>query len=108
MSEQYHSVEASDVLESLGSSEQGLTEEEARKRLEELGFNELEKGEGVTALEVFARQFQSFLIALLIFASVLSFLLGETTDAIIISSIVVLNALLALHRSPEPRRHWLH
>ena len=94
MSEEYHSVEASVVLESLGSSEQGLTEEEARKRLEVLGFNELVKGKGVTALEVFARQFQSFLIALLIFASVISFLLGETTDAIIISSIVVLNALL--------------
>jgi len=94
MSEGYHSINALQVLESLGSSEQGLTQEEARARLEQYGFNELRKTKRTTAFEIFARQFKSFLVAILIFASLVSFLLGEMTDAIIISVIIVLNALL--------------
>jgi len=94
MSEHYHSVEALEVLKSFRSSEDGITEQEARKRLQEFGFNELKKVRRATALGIFARQFQSFLIVILIFASVISFLLGEMTDAIVISSIIVLNATL--------------
>ncbi len=94
MSEDYHSLEALEVLESFKSSERGLTEEQAQNRLEDFGFNELSKERKVTAVEIFARQFKSFLIVILIFASAISFLLGEITDAAVISSILVLNAIL--------------
>jgi Ca2+-transporting ATPase len=94
MGENCHSLTALEVLKSVSSSEQGLTEQEARNRLEEVGFNELKKKRGDTALEIFVRQFQSFLVAILIFASAISFLLGEMTDAIIISAIIILNAIL--------------
>ena len=94
MSEHHHSVEALEVLRSLKSSEKGLTQEEAEKRLQEFGLNELRKERRITALEVFANQFRSFLIVILIFASVISFLLGEVTDGIAISAILLLNAIL--------------
>ena len=94
MSEHYHSIEALEVLRSLKSTEKGLTEEEAKKRLQELGFNELRKERRITAVEILARQFKSFLIVILIFASAISLAVGETTDATIISSIIVLNAIL--------------
>lgn len=94
MGENYHSLTALEVLKSVSSSEQGLTEQEARNRLKEAGFNELKKKRRDTALEIFVRQFQSFLVAILIFASAISFLLGEMTDAIIISAIIILNAIL--------------
>ena len=94
MNQDAHSIKALEVLESLGSSETGLTEEEAQHRLSTFGFNELRKERKITALEVFANQFKSFLVLILIAASAISFALGETTDAIIISSIIVLNAIL--------------
>jgi Ca2+-transporting ATPase len=94
MSQHHHSVEAEEVLRSLRSSEKGLTQEEAEKRLQEFGFNELRKERAITALEVFANQFKSFLIVILIFASVISFLLGEVADGIAISVVLVLNAIL--------------
>lgn len=94
MSEHHHSVEALQVLRSLKSSEKGLTQEEAEKRLLEFGSNELRKERRITALEVFANQFKSFLIVILIFASAISFLLGEVTDGIAISAVLVLNAVL--------------
>ncbi|MFQ5987318.1 MAG: calcium-translocating P-type ATPase, SERCA-type [Dehalococcoidia bacterium] len=94
MSENYHSFEALEVLKSFKSSEKGLTEEEAKNRLKKFGFNELRKERRITALEIFASQFKSFLIIILIFASIISFLLGEITDATVISSIIVLNAIL--------------
>jgi Ca2+-transporting ATPase len=94
MSKHHHSVEALEVLRSLKSSEKGLTQEETEKRLQEFGFNELRKERRITALEVFANQFKSFLIMILIFASAISFVLGEVTDGIAISAILVLNAIL--------------
>ena len=94
MRSHYHNVEALEVLGSLGSRETGLTDDEAKRRLQEHGPNELKTEKRTTALKVFARQFQSFLVLILVFASVISFLLGETTDAIVIGLIVVLNAVL--------------
>ena len=94
MNKDYHGSEALNALDWLRSSEKGLSEEDAKSRLGEYGSNELRRERRITPLEVFARQFKSFLIITLIFASAISFLLGETTDAIIISSIVFLNALL--------------
>ena len=94
MENQHHSIEALEALRSLASSEMGLADEEAQKRLLEFGFNELKEEKGTTALAVLLRQFQSFLVLILIFASVVSFVLGETTDAIVIALIVVLNAVL--------------
>jgi Ca2+-transporting ATPase len=94
MSKPYHSVEALDVLQSLRSSQAGLTEQEAKDRLKEVGFNELRKETRITALQIFVNQFRSFLIVILIAASVISLLLGEKTDAIVIGLILVLNAIL--------------
>jgi Ca2+-transporting ATPase len=81
-------------LDALETSETGLTEEEARRRLQEFGPNELKEARRTTPLEILARQFTSLLVVILLAAAVISFLLHEPTDAIIIASIVVLNAVL--------------
>ena len=94
MSEHYHSVESRAVLEALGVPETGLTEQEAKERLQKFGFNELRRARRSTPVEIFFRQFKSWLIVILIAASAISFVLGETTDAVIIASIVILNAVL--------------
>jgi Ca2+-transporting ATPase len=90
----YHAVEPQQALRMLESSEKGLTSEEALRRLEEFGLNELREEKGTSALEVFVNQFRSFLVLILVTAAAISFAVGETTDAVIIAAIVILNGIL--------------
>jgi Ca2+-transporting ATPase len=94
MSALHHAIEAQQALQSLRSSEHGLSEQEAQSRLEEFGLNELRKERRITPLEIFVNQFKSFLIVILIFAAGISFALGEIADALVISFILILNAVL--------------
>ena len=90
----YYNRNVSDVIKALGSSENGLTQVEAEKRLKEFGYNELDEGEKVSALEIFFSQFKNALIILLILAGALSLFLGEMIESTAIFSIVLLNTLL--------------
>ncbi len=90
----WHSIGTEEVFKELGSNINGLTEEEAKKRLEKFSYNELVKGKKITALEIFLSQFKNFLIILLIFATIMSLFLGEIIEAIAMFSIVLLSAIL--------------
>ncbi len=81
------------VLHALNTSELGLTQEEAAKRLEEHGLNELKKKSRKTKLEIFFSQFTNFLVLLLLVAAGVSLALGEIVDAVFILLIVVINAI---------------
>jgi len=76
--------------------ENGLTAEEAKKRLKKYGYNELATKEGPTIWERFLEQFKDFLVLILIAASIVSIIVGEVTDSIVILIIVVLNAILGV------------
>lgn len=85
----WHNLEVAETLQSLDSSRQGLTQEEARRRLAQFGPNELlEKGK-ISAWAIFLQQFKSVLIIILLVAVALSATLGEVVDAIIIGVIVL-------------------
>ena len=76
------------------SQKEGLTSQEAQRRLNSYGLNSLKppaRGKGIT---LFISQFKSPLILLLIGAALLSFFLGGYTDTLIIFSIVFLSGLL--------------
>ena len=75
------------VLSSLGSSLDGLTSDEAGKRLGEYGRNELDEGEKRTLLAKFLDQFKDLMIIILIGAAILTVITEGShglTDAIII------------------------
>ena len=91
----WHSIEAPEVLKELNTDPRhGLTEDEAKRRLETYGYNELKKEEGVSPLTLFFNQFKNILILILLIAIVLSALVGEVVDAAIIGVIVVFCAVL--------------
>ena len=90
----YYNINISEAIKSLKSSENGLTKHEVKKRLEEFGYNELQKEKKLTALTIFLDQFKNALILLLIFAGFLSLFLGERIESIAIFGIVLLNAIL--------------
>ncbi|MEM2356180.1 MAG: cation-transporting P-type ATPase, partial [Candidatus Bathyarchaeia archaeon] len=81
MSEHWHSLNIEEVLKRLNSSINGLTEEEAKKRLMQYGFNELEKPKKISPLKILGEQFTNILIIILLAATVLSFIVGEIIDA---------------------------
>ncbi len=81
-------------FEQLQSSEQGLTGEEARKRLDTYGPNDTTGTKHVSGLVQFLRLFLNPLILVLIIASLISAILGDPVDASIIFVIVLLSNIL--------------
>ena len=79
-----------DVLASLGTGPNGLTSEEAHKRLQQYGPNAL-RSHGARPWSVFVRQLRNPLLILLLAAATVSGLTGEGTDAVIIAVIVSLS-----------------
>ncbi|MDD3246736.1 MAG: cation-translocating P-type ATPase [Methanosarcina sp.] len=90
----YYDQEISSVFEELGTSEEGLSSDESEKRLGEYGKNELKEKEKISIFRLFLSQFKSILIFILIVASIISALLGEAIDAIVILFTVFLAGVL--------------
>ena len=74
----------------------GLTEAEAQSRLAEYGANELVERRLKSPLSILWEQITNPLVLLLIFAAVVSAILGKADSVIAISAIVVLNAVLGV------------
>jgi Ca2+-transporting ATPase len=83
------------VLSHFKSTFDGLNEQEATSRLVSYGRNELKSTLKASALAIFAKQFISPLILILIAATAVAAFLGETLDAVIIIVIVMLAAVVS-------------
>lgn len=90
----WHCKEVDEILQSLNSSEQGLTTEEARERLISCGPNTIKQVKKRTILQMVFDQFKDFMILVLIAAAVVSGIIGEPKDTIAILVIVILNAVI--------------
>ena len=92
---QWHSTQVDSVLEQLGTDpRQGLTAEEAGRRLQVHGHNELKKETKTSPFILFINQFKNTLIIILAVATILSAVIGDLLDAGIILAIIVFCALL--------------
>lgn len=85
-----------DVIKKLNSSIDGLTKEEASIRLEKYGLNEIERTKQKTILEMIIEQLKDKMILILLLASILSFLLGEYAEGVVILIIIFINALISI------------
>ena len=74
----------------------GLSEEEAARKLKESGPNKLKGSKRVSIIQRLFAQINNALIYVLIIASLISGILGEITDAIIIGIVVVINAVVGV------------
>jgi len=90
----WHLKDVKEIIEQTRSSHDGLSSEEAARRLEEYGPNELIEKKKKPPLMIFLDQFKDFMILVLITASVISGFIGEVSDTIAIIVIVVLNAVI--------------
>ena len=83
------------------NAENGLTAEEAKKRQEESGLNELKAKKKKSLFVKFLEQFKDFMIIILIISAIISGVVGVAqgegfTDTIIILVVVVVNAIIGV------------
>jgi len=95
--EAWHTQPVETVLERLATHrERGLTTAEAQTRLAQYGYNELREKPPTPFWRLILDQLKEFVVLLLIGASLISLLLGETVDAVAIIAIVVLNTVIGV------------
>ncbi len=96
-SEAWHSETVETIARKLATHlERGLTPEEAAERLRQHGPNELREAPRPPFWKLVLEQFRSFVVLILLAASLVSALLGEWVDAGVIMAIVVLNTVIGV------------
>ena len=94
-----------DVLQEFRISlDAGLNTEQVSENQKKYGLNQLKEANKKTFLSKVADQFKDFLILILLAASVVSFSIGEKTDAMIIVAIVIINAMLGLYQEGKAEK----
>ncbi len=96
--EPWHARPLSEVFAALQASERGLTESEARARLERFGPNRLPEQEAPPLWKIALRQFYSPLIYILLFAAIVSVFLGDLKDAGFIAAVLAINAVIGAYQ----------
>jgi len=94
MTTEWYSKESKQVLTDLKTDSKGLSNEEAERRVTEFGYNELKETKRVTAFQIFLGQFKDVFVIMLLVATAISFIVGETVDALTIAVIVILNSVV--------------
>src|ERR1035437_2181151 len=90
----FWALSSDDALSQLGTGRNGLSPDEAQKRLLRFGANLLKPKSKTDTLTLLINQFRSPLVLILIFAAILAFFLGDSVNAGIILVIVVASGLL--------------
>ncbi len=90
----WHAMDLDDVLGRVDGTDEGLTDEQAHRRLAAVGPNALTAEEGASPVKLLARQVHNPLIYLLLGAAAISALAGKTIDAGVIVGVVALNTVL--------------
>ena len=85
---------AEKIFDKLRVTPDGLTSEEAARRLKRYGENRLREEEKISVWAIFLQQFQSVLVWLLIFAILVSLLLGDVLESVVIGFILVANSAI--------------
>lgn len=86
-----------EVLQEFGVNDKvGLSDAEAKRRLEQYGLNKLKGKPKKSILSLFLSQLKDMLIYVLIAAAVITMIIGEYTDSIIILLVIILNAAIGV------------
>ena len=96
--ENWYSKEIEHIYKSLEVDENGLSIEEAKKRLEKYGKNTLPKQKKDSVLKIFFSEFKDPIVLLLIVAIIASFAVGEIIDAVAIIFIVLVDVLMGTYQ----------
>lgn len=99
----FHHLTADETIQELNASSNGLSNEEAKKRLQQFGANELVEKKEKPWWILLLGQFTDFMILLLLIAAIVSGFIGDITDTIIIIVLVLINALIGFSQEYRAR-----
>ena len=101
--DEYWSLDPADVYSALGTSEKGLSSEEAARRLVQYGRNELPR-EGASWLKILLGQFNNPMQLILVGVAILSGFLGQPVQAEVILVIVFISAMFGFYNEYRASR----
>ena len=90
----WHRLSIPEVYELLGTGSQGLSSASAEERLIQHGLNELQEGKKKSIAGMLLSQFKDVMILILLAAAIISIIIGDLTDTLVILIIVLLNAFI--------------
>ena len=94
--EDYWSLNPDEVYERLGSSGNGLSEQEAQRRLNTYGRNELPH-KAFSVVPIIIRQFKNPIFAILIAAAIVAGFFAQPDQSISIISMIILSVVLGFY-----------
>ena len=97
----YYKQKYIESIETLKSNINGLSSDEAKKRLEEHGYNELKEGVKVPTWKLFLESFKDPLVIILLIAALVQIFLGEVVESIIIFIVIILNSILGVTQTKK-------
>lgn len=90
----WHLLPLSEITQLLNTTPNGLDEVTAFERLNEYGKNQIEDTKKKSVFQMVLSQLSDFMILILIAAAIISGIIGDLTDTIIILSIIIINAVV--------------
>jgi len=93
-----------ELFKRYGTSEKGLSHDDATKRIGAYGHNEIAAKDKRGKLSIFTSQLTSPLVVILVVASVIAGFLGDPTDMAIIIAIILINAVLGFYQEFKSER----
>jgi magnesium-transporting ATPase (P-type) len=109
----WHNQTSDEALDALDTSRDGLSDEEARQRLQTFGLNKLPQAAQRNLILRFLSHFHNILIYVLIGAAGITALLGHVVDTFVIVAVVIINAVIGFYqegkaeKAMEAIRHML-
>lgn len=97
--ENYYNASKNEVLEKLGTSDNGLTKEESQDRLAKFGKNQLESKKKISALGIFFSQFKNTLTLILIAATIVIlfiYFFGEKDPSDLVEAFLIFGITLMI------------
>lgn len=93
-SKEMYQLTKDEVMKLAGVEQGGLSDQDAARRQEKYGFNELAESGKKSIPAIFAEQWKDFLVIILIVAAVISALMGDWESSFVIFIVITLNAIL--------------
>jgi len=92
--ENYHSYKIEYCLRILNSNKNGISQNEAKRRIKKYGFNEIVNNNENSKYNIIFNQFKSPLVYILVIATFISLILKDYTEATVIILVVLINAVI--------------
>jgi Ca2+-transporting ATPase len=90
----WHLLPLTEITQLLNTAPSGIDHLTASQRLAEYGKNSITDKKKKTAIKMLLHQFTDFMILVLVAAAVISGVMGDVTDTIIILAIIIINAII--------------